>query len=132
MNRITTLAAIFAALVFYGARAEPSDTVSPRAVQLDDDRFVVLDVRTADEYRAGHIPGAMNVDVTDAGFSAGVSNLDRTKTYVVHCGANVPNGRAAKAMELMRDVGFEQLLSMEGGVAGWTRAGRELNVPKGE
>src|SRR6478736_3871202 len=43
---------------------------------------VVLDVRTKKEFDAGHIPGAVNIDVNAPDFDAKVANLDKSKTYL--------------------------------------------------
>src|SRR5437879_533090 len=54
----------------------------------------VLDVRTAKEFAAGHIPSAVNIDVNGPDFEQKVSALDKNKSYLVHCAAGV---RSAKA-----------------------------------
>src|SRR6266513_411645 len=46
---------------------------------------VVLDVRTTREFKAGHIPGALNIDVNSPDFDQKVGGLDKNKTYLVHC-----------------------------------------------
>src|SRR4051812_5963336 len=50
-----------------------------------DKKGVVLDVRTVKEYQAGHIPGAVNIDVNAGDFDKKVAELDKNKTYLVHC-----------------------------------------------
>src|SRR5438552_6275991 len=46
--------------------------------------FVVLDVRTPQEFARSHIPGAINLDYNAADFQKRVADLDRSKTYLVH------------------------------------------------
>ena len=87
---------------------------------------VILDVRTAEEYDLSHIDGAVNIDISDATFSEKVAKLDRDKTYIVHCAANVPNGRTAKSLVIMESLGFDQLLNLEGGIVAWEQAGQPL------
>src|SRR5687767_13881194 len=48
-----------------------------------DGKIVVLDVRTPEEYKTGHIAGAVNVDFKQKDFAEKVAKLDRDKTYVV-------------------------------------------------
>src|SRR5215472_11525563 len=72
----------------------PKSNVS-RRVGVDEferlwqDKNPVLDVRTKKEFEAGHIPGAMNLDVNSPEFTQKVSALDKKKTYLVHCAAGV-------------------------------------------
>src|SRR6266568_2910016 len=57
-----------------------------------DKKNVVLDVRTKKEFEAGHIPGAINIDVNTPDFKEKISKLNKNKTYLVHCAAG---GRSA-------------------------------------
>src|SRR5438876_5538852 len=58
----------------------------------------VLDVRTAKEFDARHIPGAVNIDVNSPEFEKRVAELDRDKTYLVHCASGVRSVRACEKM----------------------------------
>src|SRR5258708_5359003 len=64
---------------------------------------VVLDVRSTGEFKAGHIPGAINLDVNTPNFNEKVKALDRNKLYLVHCAAGV---RSAKACKIMSNIQF--------------------------
>src|ERR1051325_1739822 len=57
---------------------------------------VVLDVRREDEFKAGHIPGAINIDVNSPDFEKKVAALDKSKTYLVHCAAGRRSATACK------------------------------------
>lgn len=92
-----------------------------------DKNVIVLDVRSAGEYAAGHIDGAINIDVNDPRFNEKVNELDKTKTYVVHCGRNVEQGRSAYSMEVMTKSGFRNLISMEGGIEAWEQEGHPMS-----
>src|SRR5438477_6868712 len=61
-----------------------------------DKKNVVLDVRSQREFDAGHIPGAVNIDVNAPDFREKVEKLEKNKTYLVHCAAGV---RSAKACD---------------------------------
>ena len=87
-----------------------------------DRRHVVLDVRTAKEFAAGLIPGAVNIDVNAADFQEKISKLDRQKTYLVHCAAGV---RSARACGKLGEVGFPSLYNLEGGFTAWVKAGHQ-------
>ena len=84
---------------------------------------VVLDVRTAKEYQAGHIPGAVNIDVNAADFDKKVAELDKGKTYLVHCASGV---RSVRACEKMNRMDFKELFNLQGGIKAWEKAGKEV------
>jgi len=87
-----------------------------------DKRNVVLDVRTQKEFEAGHIPGAVNIDVNAPDFPERVAKLEKNKTYLVHCGAGV---RSAKACDKMSHLAFPKLYNLEGGFRAWESAGNK-------
>ena len=66
--------------------------------------------------------GAINVNVQDDEFESMVANLDRDKTYVVHCTMNPGNGRSSRALETLQSLGFKNLYSLEGGYVAWKEA----------
>ncbi|HEY2951803.1 MAG TPA: rhodanese-like domain-containing protein [Verrucomicrobiae bacterium] len=84
---------------------------------------VVLDVRTAKEFEAGHIRGARNIDFNSPDFAKKVAELDTSKTYLVHCAAGV---RSAKACNLMQQAAFSHLVNLEPGFKGWEKAGKAV------
>jgi rhodanese-related sulfurtransferase len=84
---------------------------------------VVLDVRTAKEYQAGHIPGAVNIDVNAADFDKKVAELDKGKTYLVHCASGV---RSVRACEKMNRMDFKDLINLQGGMKAWEKAGKAV------
>ncbi len=102
------------------------DVDTARDLVTQDETVIVLDVRTPEEYAMGHIEGALNINIAEVDFPERVSKLDRDKTYIVHCSANVKNGRSAKSLEIMSSFGFDKLLNMEGGIVAWEQSGYPL------
>ncbi len=88
-----------------------------------DKQNLILDVRTPEEFQAGHIHGAMNFDVTASDFQAKTAVLDRNKTYLVHCASGV---RSARACEKLNQLGFPNLYNLPGGFRAWVRAGKPV------
>ncbi len=79
---------------------------------------VVLDVRTTDEYKAGHIPHATQIDVLKKDdFKAQIAGLDKNKTYLVYCRSGK---RSKDAMNIMKEMGFTKLYDLDGGFTNWT------------
>ncbi|MEM8484288.1 MAG: rhodanese-like domain-containing protein [Bacteroidota bacterium] len=90
----------------------------------------VLDVRTAEEFAAGHVAGAINIDVKRDDFRDLVDELDRDQTYLVHCTANVEAGRSDRALKTMQNLGFTNLENMVGGYTAWVNQGGSVVVPE--
>jgi phage shock protein E len=84
---------------------------------------VVLDVRSEKEFKAGHIPGAVNLDVADPEFDAKAAKLDRSKTYITHC---VIGHRSAKACEKLTAAGITNILDFSSGMRAWEKAGKPV------
>ena len=83
---------------------------------------VVLDVRTPDEYKNGHLKDAVNINLYDPNFKTKLALLDKSKTYVVHCAAGLQNGRSRKATTVMDSLGFQQVKHLNGGFNAWQQA----------
>ena len=120
------LTALLAPLIISaGDNNTATEEITPEELMQAGNATIVLDVRTEDEFRAGHIGGAVNIDVLQKDFSDRVTALDRNKHYAVHCYTNANNGRADKAIAMMRATGFEQLSDLSGGYKAWVAAGGE-------
>ena len=86
--------------------------------------LVVLDLRTPEEFNAGHLPGAVNLDFSDPAFAAGLAALDRQAPYVLYCWTGM---MSADVREMMRDLGFVEVYEIEGGIVAWVEAGGPLD-----
>lgn len=81
---------------------------------------VVVDVRTPAEYAAGHIQGAVNIDVEAPTFDSAISTLDRNATYVVYCHSG---RRSSIATDAMAKAGFTHVYNLSGGFSDLAAAG---------
>ena len=88
-----------------------------------DKNTVVLDVRTPGEFKLGHVPGAVNMDINDPQFRKKIGNLDKSKTYLVHCARGV---RSARATKMMAPIGFENVFDYHGGFDQWKQSGKPV------
>src|SRR5690349_11458351 len=83
----------------------------------------VLDVRTADEYKEGHLAGAIMIDFYKDDFKTKLSKLDKSKPVFVYCAGG---GRSGSAREIMEGMGFKQIYDLQGGMKAWTKAGKPV------
>jgi len=81
---------------------------------------IILDVRTPEEFNAGHIENAININVADSNFSSEVSKLDKNATVAVYCRSANRSGVATKEMA---ELGFTDMYDMQGGIIDWEAAG---------
>ena len=88
-----------------------------------DKQNVILDVRTPGEFAAGHIPGAVNLDVNAADFESKAAALDKGRTYLVHCASGV---RSVRACEALARLDFSRLYNLPGGFRAWVTAGKPV------
>lgn len=78
--------------------------------------FTVLDVRTVDEYRSGHLAHAKNIDFYGESFRDQLDALDKNDTYVIYCRSG---GRSGQTLELMEELGFTHVYNITGGILNW-------------
>jgi len=91
------------------------------AYELFQDEVFMLDVRTLEEYQAGHIPGAALIPLEQLG--ARYMELPQDETIVVYCrSAN----RSLEAVYFLESVGFKRVHSMDRGFNNWTANGYEV------
>jgi len=102
------------------------DVSSASELLNNDKNIVVLDVRTPEEHAAGHIEGSVNINIAEDSFSYKAAKLDQDKTYIVHCAANTKNGRTDKSITIMKELGFKNLLNLEGGIVAWEKADQPM------
>jgi rhodanese-related sulfurtransferase len=88
--------------------------------------LTVLDVRTPDEFAAGHIKGARNVDFLDADFEKQVAALDATKPVLIHCASGNRSSRALAQMNAQAK--FPAVYHLKSGFSGWKAAGKPIEI----
>ena len=83
----------------------------------------IIDVRTPQEYAQGHLPGAVNIDVSSPDFNGQLATLDPSAPYAVYCHSG---NRSGVAVSAMTDQGFADAYHLEGGITAWQQAGGEV------
>ena len=106
------------------AIAEPGVVSAETAAELAGRAdVVVIDVRTPEEFDEGHLEGATRIGIADADFRDQLDGLDREANYLVYCRSD---NRSGQAVEVMREMGFENVWDMDGGIGAWSDAGLPL------
>ncbi len=81
----------------------------------------ILDVREDHEFRRGHVAGATHIPLRS--LPERVGGLTRDRRYAVICQSG---SRSCTAVDVLRDRGFEDAVSVRGGTGAWARSGRLL------
>lgn len=121
--RYITLCALCALCTLLGTCSYTQDgvrTIEPQVFlskSQSKKNAVVLDVRRPEEYAAGHLQGARNLDwLNPAAFEKGLQGLDKSRTYFVYCRSGKRSNAAAKRM---KREGFK-VYDLSGGYLKWT------------
>lgn len=98
------------------------------AEQAIRDAQVLIDVREADEYAAGHLPGAIHISrgMLEFKLSSNPELSARDLAIVLYCKTS---GRAALAACALHDMGYLNVRSISGGFDAWAAAGKPVIKP---
>ncbi len=89
---------------------------------------VLVDVREAEEFAAGHIPGARHVPRGYLESRIEGTAPDRSQHLILYCASGSRSAYAART--LIEDLGYQRVESMRGGITLWKDLGYEVDVPR--
>jgi rhodanese-related sulfurtransferase len=117
-------------LVTSGAFAQDKKTVASNEFEkgIADKNAIIIDVRRPEEFKSGHIKGAINANWQNLDeFTAKTATLDKSKPVYVYCLGGV---RSDKAADFLLKNGFKQVTGLDGGIKAWTDAGKLVTKPQ--
>ena len=79
---------------------------------------ILLDVRTINEFRQGHLAGAITIDWYQRTFETKVAELDKEKTMLIYCRSG---NRTGKTKYFLIGMGFTKVYNLEYGINDWDR-----------
>ena len=120
---LTTLLLLILPTTMFAADPAKHVKADEAAKIIADGKTAVIDVRTPDEFKDGHIKGAKNIDIMASDFEAQLGKLDRTQPTLVHCQAG---GRSTRALKVFEKLGFTNLIHLDEGFGGWETAGKPV------
>ncbi len=85
--------------------------------------FIILDVRSPEEYHESHIENAENIDFNSQIFESEISKMDKNKKYLVYCRSG---HRSSNAVKIMINLGFTNIHDLSGGIRKWKGQGLPL------
>ena len=97
------------------------------AAQLVDDSCTILDVREPEEFEQGALSDATHIPRGHLESQIEQRIPDRDSTVLVYCAAG---SRSVFAAKTLADLGYTQVVSMDGGFTKWKSEGREWLMPE--
>ncbi|MCG3138503.1 MAG: Sulfurtransferase [Phycisphaerae bacterium] len=101
-------------------RIQECTVADVQARLLGGEKFFLIDVREDNEFVQGHIPGAIHLSkgVIERDIERAIPDVNAP--IVLYCGGGY---RSALAAENLQKMGYQQVISMDGGMRGWREAG---------
>ena len=88
------------------------------ADSLKSKQVLLIDVRRPEEFEAGNIENAQNINVLEPeNFNSKIEKLDKSQPVYIYCRSG---NRSGKAAQIMQDAGFTKIFDLEGGYLNWT------------
>ncbi len=127
-------AIIYLTILCCGAAVRAADTSAPASADsivthvdskqanklIAEKKVVVLDIRTPEEFKAGRIGGATNINFRATDFEQRIDGLDKSKSYIVHCASG---GRSTQSLATFEKLSFRSIYHLDGGFKAWEKAG---------
>ncbi|MEP6263073.1 MAG: rhodanese-like domain-containing protein [Gillisia sp.] len=118
---LTFLVIISLSVISCKAQEENTDVTilsveEAKTVLAEEPGAVFLDVRTPQEFKEGHIEGAVLINFFDEDFKEQVEALDKDKPVYIYCRSG---NRSQKAGMILTEMGFQEVYDIEAGYIGW-------------
>lgn len=134
LRQATLLAALFSiAALSAGCKEEPQAS-APRldisvaevaAIYSQNPDLQILDVRTLQEYEAGHISNSILAPLNELTMGQVPAAYDKSDTIYVLCRSG---NRSMAAVKYLRDIGYENAYSISGGITQWHSQGHPVTI----
>jgi len=120
----TIIPMILTLLLLGGCAAAPSDKAAYRQITMEDAaammeeeaEYIILDVRTKEEYASGHIPNAINIPNEVIGSEEIPELPDKDQLILVYCRSG---NRSKQASKKLANLGYTNVVEF-GGIMDWT------------
>ncbi|RAV30839.1 rhodanese-like domain-containing protein [Sinomicrobium soli] len=105
-------------LLTAGASGQVKDVDITSAGSKELQKGFLVDVRTAEEFGEGHLPGALNLDCLEPDFLAQWKNIDKETPVYVYCRTGKRSARVSKSLD---SLGFQNVTNLKGGYEAWKK-----------
>ena len=116
MNRVIFLFVIFISSCQFFDSSKINIISDSQFLEIQDTDYILVDVRTIDEYESGHIQDAINFDFYSESFQKEILSLEKKSSIILYCRTGV---RSANSCQLMFELGFKRVYNLLGGIVEW-------------
>ena len=91
--------------------------------EIQDTDYILVDVRTAEEFESGHIQDAVNFDFYSESFDNDILTLDKSSSIILYCRTQ---NRSTKTANYLKENGYKEITVLVGGITSWVKNGNDL------
>ena len=91
--------------------------------EIQDTDYILVDVRTIEEFESGHIQDAINFDFYSESFQKEILSLDKSSSIILYCRTQ---NRSTKTANYLKENGYKEITVLEGGITSWVKNGNDL------
>ena len=91
--------------------------------EIQDTDFILVDVRTIEEYESGHIQNAVNFDFYSESFQKEILSFDKNSSIILYCRTQ---NRSTKTANYLKENGYKEITVIAGGITSWVKNGNDL------
>ena len=117
----------FSLLLVYSCQIFESTEISvisdAQFTEIQHTDYIIVDVRTAEEYESGHIQDAVNFDFYSESFQNDILILDKSSSIILYCRTQ---NRSTKTANYLKENGYKEITVLEGGITSWVKNGNDL------
>ena len=124
MIRIAILSLILAFSCDYLSPTEINFISDSDLIEMQEIDYILIDVRTLDEFSSGYIKKAKNLDFYSETFQNDLLSIDKSLPVVLYCRTN---NRSTKTANILKQNGFKEISVLEGGITDWVKRGNDIN-----
>ena len=117
----------FSLLVVYSCQIFESKEISvisnSQFIEIQETDYVLVDVRTVEEYESGHIQDAVNFDFYSESFQKEILSLNKSSSIILYCRTQ---NRSTKTANYLKENGYKEITVLVGGITSWVKNGNDL------
>ena len=117
----------FSLLFFFSCQIFESKEINEisdsQFTEIQDTDFILVDVRTTEEFESGHIQDAVNFDFYSESFQKAILSLDKSASIILYCRTQ---NRSTKTANYLKENGYKEITVLQGGITSWVKNGNDL------
>ena len=117
----------FSLLLIYSCQIFDSTEINvisdAQFTEIQDTDYILVDVRTLEEFESGHIQDAIHFDFYSESFQNDILSLDKSSSIILYCRTQ---NRSTKTANFLKENGYKEITVIAGGITSWVKNGNDL------